>query len=137
MAEAVMKTLLHKKGIMNVQVSSSGTNKYHKGEGADERAIEICRRNGIDLRAHIARRFNPGLAESASHLIAMAPDIIPLMHENVDFRKDLTYKIELFTHQGIDDPWYGGIKNFERCYDEILNGCSNWVDFVTRSISKF
>ena len=59
MADAIMLDLLNKNKLSDkIIIDSAGTEYYHIGKTADERAIRTCFKHGIDLNYHRARKIN-------------------------------------------------------------------------------
>jgi len=56
MAEGILKAKC-KEHHLDWVVESAGTESYHVGHRADERAIRTAKRNGVDISKHIARQF--------------------------------------------------------------------------------
>ena len=61
-AEAIMKSLLNKHGVSELEVDSSGTAAYHQGEYADARMRDHAARREYHLTS-IARQVVPADAE--------------------------------------------------------------------------
>ena len=114
-------------------IESRGTNRYHKGGPADERAIAVCAGRGVDLADHIATRFRAEDFRKYDLVLTMAADVVEEMRafsrETGDFARVQNFLDVLAEHRGeeVPDPWYGGTKDFEECFDLIERAASAWV----------
>jgi protein-tyrosine phosphatase len=129
-AEAVMKTLIDKRGLGNrFEIDSAGTIGYHEGEPADSRMKKHAFKRGIDITS-ISRKVRPeqdfhyfdmiiGMDDAnMADLVKVAPD--------VESRSKL-YKMTNFcvNHkaQSVPDPYYGGSDGFELVLDLLDDAC--------------
>jgi protein-tyrosine phosphatase len=137
MAEVVTRALLVDAGLdEQVQVDSCGTGGWHVGDAADPRTIRVLTDHGYDGRDHRAQQIDAGwfdrhdLLLVADHghereLRALAPD------EASDAKIRLLRSYDPDAVQAgaleLDDPWYGGRSDFERCLNEVERACAGLV----------
>ncbi len=121
-AEAVLRKKALDKNL-GLTVASNGTNRYHKGEGADKRTINICKKNGIEISHHIATRFKTEDFDKYDMIVCMADDVYEELQQFVT-NKDQLQKVIVVP---FDDPWYGGDDGFEKCYRSIEMYCDNFI----------
>lgn len=131
-AEAVLKKLAKQHGL-NWTIESAGTNRWHKGGPADERAIRVCAKNGIDLSRHVARWFSTDDFERYDVIYTMAPDVLEEMSEFVKRPEQLrvvkNFMDELYPaeNRAVPDPWYDGEREFEECYRIVFEVCERII----------
>jgi len=70
MAEGFFRDLLKKKGILDIEVSSAGTNAYN-GESPSPNSVRAMKEYGIDISDLKSNRLNRDLIEKADLIIAM------------------------------------------------------------------
>ena len=144
MAEVIARELLARAGVVDqVEVDSAGTGGWHVGQGADGRTVQALADHGYDGSRHRAREFAPGwfgerdlvLVADRGHereLRAVAPegarDKIRLLR-TFDPRAVAAGTLE------VDDPWYGGADDFERCVIEVEQACVGLVDWLTETLA--
>lgn len=142
MGEIILRAMLDTAGLTHVEVGSSGIGGWHVGEGADPRTIAVLRRHGYDGSAHVASQFDPRefgamdlvLAADRGHLrsvrrLARRPqdaDKVRLLRE-FDPAAAASGALE------VDDPWYGGSADFERCLREVEAACRGLVQHLRGS----
>ena len=112
---------------MNVRVDSAGTAGYHIGSKPDPRAIDIAKKNNIDISSLRARKFECSDFINFDKIYVMDKnnyyDIIDLA-EN----KDQTSKVILITDvldsdSFVPDPYYGDLADFEKVFNLLEKIC--------------
>lgn len=118
-------------------MDSAGTGRWHIGEPPDHRAIEVGRRNGIDISQQRARvlvpedyqRFSDILALDRSHLRdiearrpADATARISLLLDHVPGRKG----------QSVADPYYGDMRDFEITFADVSAAAAALAAMIAR-----
>lgn len=142
MGEIVLRSLLDEAGLSDVQVSSSGTGGWHVGDGADPRTVAVLRRHGYDGSRHVARQFDA--ADFAAVDLVLAADrghVRELRRaarrpEDADKVRLLREFDEAAVAAGtleVDDPWYGGAADFERCLREVEAACHGVIAHLRNS----
>ena len=122
-AEGILKEKIAEKKL-NWIVASNGTNRYHKGNPADKRTIRVCSKYGIDINAHIARRFCTDDFNSYDLIICMANDVYQELQQFVTDKTQLQKVIV----KSFDDPWYGGDEGFDACFHAINKYCEELIE---------
>ncbi len=122
-AEGVLRKKMKAMGL-TWQVASNGTNRYHKGDAADQRTIAVCHDHGVDIRSHIARRFKTTDFSEYDHIICMAEDVFIELQEFVTDKNQLQ-KVQIIS---FNDPWYGGQEGFDECYRAIATYCDTLLE---------
>jgi protein-tyrosine phosphatase len=146
MAEWVTRAGLARLGIDElVDVDSAGIGDWHVGQPADERATRVALDAGYThASSHIARQFRREwlgerdlvIALDSGHaraLRAMAhthPSSAPvrLLREYDKFRVE--------QRLDVDDPYYGGIAEFERCLRVIEAACEGLLAEIGSVVTR-
>jgi protein-tyrosine phosphatase len=137
MAEVISRFMLAGAGLAGeVSVDSAGTDGWHEGEGADRRTVRALAEHGYDGSHHRARQFDRAwfrerdliLVADRGHerqLRSWAPD---------EAARDKVRLIRAYDDQAVadgalelDDPWYGGTADFERCLVEVERASAGLV----------
>ena len=141
MAEVIASSMLATAGLDGqVSVDSGGTGGWHVGDGADRRAVRALAEHGYDGSRHRAREFDPAwFAERDLILVADRGHERELRSWAPD--DDARAKIALLRTYDeaavaagtleVDDPWYGGPADFERCLVEVERACAGLVDWLS------
>lgn len=142
MAEIVTRSLLADAGLSDqVEVDSAGTGGWHVGEGADRRTVRALADHGYDGAAHRAREFEPDwyaerdliLVADRGHerqLQAWAPD--QAAQDKIRLLRSFDAEAVAAGTEEVDDPWYGGASDFERCLVEVEQACTGLVKWLSR-----
>jgi protein-tyrosine phosphatase len=109
---------------MEWEVASRGTNRWHKGDPADPRTVLSSRKHGIDIRTHIARRFQTADFNAYDLIICMADDVFEEMQDFVTDHNQLKKVIV----KSFDDPYYGGPDGFDAVDRDIDLYCECLLD---------
>jgi protein-tyrosine phosphatase len=133
LAHAVFQHLADAQGLDGrFVVESSGTDAYHVGENADSRMCMVAARNGISIH-HRARRFAREDLQKYDRIYAMDRGHMRTIRDMASGKKELLTKIYLFRDYDPDaagssdvpDPWYGGIRDFERVFEIVMRTSRN------------
>jgi protein-tyrosine phosphatase len=135
-AHVVLEDRLARAGLDDrVEVVSSGTGAWHRGEPMDRRAAAVLRDAGYDPSRHRARTFSVDWYAENDLLLAMDHsnradmlDLSPTVGQHTQVR--LFRAFDPDASEGDDevpDPWYGGSDGFrdvlamiERTTDELV-----------------
>ncbi|MBP9919825.1 MAG: low molecular weight phosphotyrosine protein phosphatase [Dermatophilaceae bacterium] len=124
-------------GAAGIVVTSSGTGGWHVGDGADPRTVAVLGRHGYDGSAHVASQFDASnfadldlvLAADRGHVrelrrLARRPEDAAKVRLLREFDPAAVTAGTL----EVDDPWYGGTADFERCLAEVEAACHGLID---------
>jgi protein-tyrosine phosphatase len=146
MAEVIARSMLADAGLSDaVSVDSSGTGGWHEGEGADRRTVRALADHGYDGSAHRAREFDRSwfrerdliLVADRTHqriLRGWAPD--EESRAKVRLLRDYDPAAVTSGDLEVDDPWYGGAADFERCLTEVESACSSLVQSLAQDLTR-
>ncbi len=136
MAHVVLEDRLARAGLDDrIEVVSSGTGGWHRGEPMDRRAASVLRDAGYDPSRHRARTFDVDWYAEYDLLLAMDHSnradmlgLAPTVDQQAQVR--LFREFDPDASEGDDevpDPWYGGNDGFrhvlamiERTTDELV-----------------
>ena len=103
--EVVLRAKLAEAGIDDVQVTSSGTGRWHVGDPMDPRAAAALRRRGYDGSAHRAREFRPAWFAERDLVLAMDSGHLSALTRHGS--------AQLFADADVPDPYYGDEEDFD------------------------
>lgn len=129
MAEYVMRDMLEKRGITDVEVASAATSTEELGNPVHRGTAGILRRLGIDYSAKRARQITASDYSAYDLLIGMdAANIRNMTHYWGDKQHKIHKLLDFTERRGedISDPWYTG--DFERTYRDIKAGCEGLLE---------
>jgi protein-tyrosine phosphatase len=139
LAEGILKDKLNKlKQGHRHHVDSVGFERFHRGDNPDPRSIQVARKYGIDISAHVARLFETTDFDRYDLIYVMDhsnyANVMEMARDDQD-RQKVDFIMNLLQpgkNLPVPDPWYGGMKNFEEVYQlldkatdklsEILHG---------------
>jgi low molecular weight protein-tyrosine phosphatase len=145
MAEVIARELLSQAGLDGqVEVDSAGTGGWHVGQGADPRSVQALADHGYDGTRHRAREFAPEwfaardlvLVADRGHerqLRAWAPD--DAARDKIRLLRTFDPRAVAAGRLEVDDPWYGGADDFERCVVEVEEASVGLVDWLTETLA--
>ncbi|EJD55418.1 phosphotyrosine protein phosphatase [Auricularia subglabra TFB-10046 SS5] len=120
LAEAVLAHIAKERGV-DVEVDSCGTAGYHIGEEPDERTVATCKKHGVRVD-HLARQIDRSDFKAFDYILAS--DQSNLTNLERIKPKDGKAVVRLFGSyedgKEIRDPYYGGIRGFEQCYEQCV-----------------
>lgn len=141
-AEGVFQHLVNEEGLENFfEIDSSGTSAYHIGESPNSKSQQIANQHGVQLNSR-ARQFERSDLDYFDLILAMD-------HENLDNVHRLdgqgTYDDKILLLRNFDpepedgavpDPYYGGIRGFERVYEVIERSSRHLLDELKNHIEQ-
>lgn len=127
-----MRYWLKKEWLENLveEVASAGTTGSHEGEPADRRAQAAAQERGYDLSKHKARRVHQSDFERFDLILAMDKENLatlrlacPLLYQNrLGLFLDFGPQALAEGREEVPDPYYGGVKGFERVLEMMEDG---------------
>ena len=132
LAEGILSSKTSK---MKVTVDSAGTAGYHIGSKPDPRAIDIAKKNNIDISTLRARKFERSDFINFDKIYVMDKnnfnDIIGLAENKKEASKVILITDILDSHSFVPDPYYGGLADFEKVFnllDKICHKIANKIE---------
>jgi protein-tyrosine phosphatase len=130
MAQGILQKVAIENGL-EWRVDSAGTSGYHIGDLPDSRSIAMARHHGLDISGQRARRFSKDDFENFDLILVMDHDnmldVLALAHND-----SVAQKVKLFRHDQLDvqDPYYGGDRDFKLMYDVLMKHAHLWVKSI-------
>jgi protein-tyrosine phosphatase len=134
MAEYILKDMLKKNNIDNVEVYSKATCYDEDGNDLYYLAKEKLNEKNIPFTKRESHRLEKEDYDKYDLIIGMddsnIKNIIRIVGEDTDNK---VYKLNHFNGDETDikDPWY--TRDFDTAYDEIFKGVSNLLEFIKKN----
>lgn len=137
MAEVVLRGLLVDAGVGDrFAIESFGTGDWHVGEHADPRTQAVLMAHGYDVSAHRARLVPRDLL--ATHDLVLFADAkrrrkitrkpSPGARAEVRLLRESDPEAVAAGTLDLEDPYYGTMQDYERCFEEVLAACGALAD---------
>lgn len=135
MAESVLTYLVKKQGLEDCfEINSAATSREEIGNSPHYGTVTKLKRVGIPVVPHRARQMTMTDYEYYDYLIGMDSANIRNMNRIAGGDpQGKIYKLPSFAglSKDIADPWYTG--NFDETYNDVLEGCKTFIDFLIRN----
>ena len=132
LAEGILSSKISK---MKVTVDSAGTAGYHVGSKPDPRAIDIAKKNNIDISTLRARKFERSDFINFDKIYVMDKnnfnDVIGLAENKNEASKVILITDILDSDSFVPDPYYGDLADFEKVFnllDKICQKIANNIE---------
>jgi protein-tyrosine phosphatase len=128
LATGILRDQFKKNGI-NGTVDSAGFEPYHNGDNADDRAVGIAKKHGIDISQHSARLFRKDDFDNYDKIYVMDDSNyhdVMYMARSAEDKKKVDYIMNVITpgnNDEVPDPYYGGLYKFEEVYNLLEKAC--------------
>lgn len=132
MAEFIMKDMVAREGLSNeIYVESAATSREEIGNDMYPPAKRKLTAEGIPFERRGARQITLSDYDEFDYIILM--EEYNISNALRIFREDPEGKLKLLLEfagkrRDIADPWYTG--NFDRTYDDLVEGCSALLSFI-------
>lgn len=152
MAEIVLRDRFDAAGLSGrVVVDSTGISAEEHGNPVDRRARRVLAEHGYDTGdGHHARQVRPSDLVSRDLVLAMTTQharALRRLHGDGNVRMYRSFdpaapavppeRAERDEHRlDIDDPWYGGMQDFEDCLAQIEAAADGVVEFVRQELTR-
>ncbi len=129
MAEGILNDMAMKANL-NWQIDSAGTGNWHVGERPDSRAIAVCAKRGVDIRAQRARQVQRIDLDHFDLILTMDEDNhahMLSMIRSVEQQKKVRHIMSFSdtSHNNVPDPYFDG--SFEEVYDLLSEVCDRII----------
>ena len=155
MAEIVLRERLDAAGLgEHVVVDSTGVSSEEVGSPIDRRARTVLAAAGYSdaaLDTHRARRTDAGDLADRDLVVAMTADHARVLRRLADgaggpapirMFRSFDPQAPTVTEQrdehllDVEDPWYGGVEDFETCLDQVEAAVDGIVEHVRAHLSR-
>ena len=137
MAECVLKDLVKKRGLEDeFYIESSATSSEEIGSDVHHGTVRKLNSVGVSVEHRAAKRISKNDYEKFDYIIGMeernVQNILRIVGED---KENKIYKLLDFSDnpRDIADPWYTG--NFDKTYEDILEGCNCLLEKIQREKS--
>ena len=132
MAESVFTYLVTERGLSACfEIDSAATSREEIGNPTHYGTVNKLRQKNIPVIPHRARQMTQADYEYYDYLIGMDSANIRNMNRIAGGDPEgKIYKLPSFAglSKDIADPWYTG--NFDETYDDVLEGCEAFLDYL-------
>ena len=124
LAEGILRHKITQSGI-DAHVESAGFEAFHTGDPPDERAIEVAKKNGIDISGHRARLFRVDDFDKFDRIYVMDQnnyrDVMrKVRNDNDRIKVDfILNELSPGSNITVPDPYYGHTREFENVFDML------------------
>ncbi len=136
MAEFIMKDLVTKKNLTNeFFIESRATSNEENGNGIYPPAQKKLLEKGITFdHSKKSTQLKKSDYDKYDYIIGMEKANIRNINFLFEDSNDKVYRLLDFSNnpRDISDPWY--TNDFDKAYDDILEGCTFLLDFLTKNI---
>lgn len=135
MAEFILKDLVKKQNLESeFYISSSATSSEEIGNGVHYGTIRKLNQEKIPVEDRVAKKLKKEDYDKYDYIIGMEKsNIINILRIIGNDKNQKVYRLLDFTNnpRDIADPWYTG--NFDKAYEEILEGCKALIKKINLS----
>lgn len=132
MAECIMTDVVKKRGLQNEYcIASAATSREEEGNPIYPPARRKLAEKGVDVLPHYATVLKSSDKDKYDLIIAMEERNVRAIY-NIIGASDKVYRLLDFTNcpRDIADPWWTG--DFERTYNDVVEGCEALVDYLEK-----
>lgn len=136
-AEAIAKFYIHQKGLSHkISVSSAGLQGHHLGDGPDERTRKAGENKGYTFDS-CAQLFQPAMFLQFDWIVAMDKGHFTRLNQIKQKQKVRARVVEMIAYctvneakilDGIPDPYYGDVADFEFVVSILEIGIKNFFE---------
>lgn len=134
MAKFVFQDMVDKAGLTEKFYIDCAAMTYEEiGNPVYPPVRQVLNSKGIDCSGYAARHIKKDEYREFDYIIGMdAENMHDLHYEFPDDYDNKIYRLLDFTERprDISDPWY--TRQFEKCYDEVLEGCKGLLDTIVQ-----
>lgn len=134
MAEFVLKDMVAKRGLQDdFLIASSATSSEEIGNPVHYGTVNKLRQYGISTKGKYAAKLQKSDYNTYDYILGMEERNIyhmkRILGEDIDHK---VYRLLDFSNNSRDiaDPWYTG--NFDKTYEDIVEGCEAFLSYVLK-----
>lgn len=132
MAEFIFKDIVRRRG-GSFEIASSATSSEEEGNAVYAPAAQMLARHGISCAGKRAVRFTPADYAHYDYILCMEGRNVRSLHRVTGGDPDgkIRRLLDFSDHpRDISDPWY--TRDFQTAYDDIVEGCEAFYDYLQR-----
>lgn len=144
MAEYILKDMLKKEGMTDINVTSAGTHVFAKGSTMHSGSQNQLKLNDIDFDQHIRQRFTEEMYNKNDLIIAMDKMVLDYIRYLCDNQRgSFNQKLKLLRSFSIDpydqdkdvfDPY--GTNQYYIAFEQIYKACQGLILFLKKNNKK-
>lgn len=127
MAEYILKDILNKKGIDDVQIESRGV-MCSNDKPISDNSLQALAEIGIDAKAHKSKSITIRDLIEFDYIITMTRGHKEYLLQNFNGGENILSFAELTSGRDILDPYGGNLQDYRRCRDDILQNMDILVE---------
>jgi protein-tyrosine-phosphatase len=128
MAEAIARDELARRGWKHVRVASAGI-AARRGMPASEEAVEVARRNGLDLTGHVSQPLTGPLVDWADVILGMGSShLVGVARGGAGQKSAVLGDFAGSGSGGVSDPFGGPVEVYEATFQELRGLVSAALD---------
>jgi protein-tyrosine-phosphatase len=136
MAEFLLKRIIERLGIEQVEIRSAGVFAAASNRPATPEAVEVLAEIGLDLSEHRNRQLTFGLVGWADAVLCMETEHLYGVADFLDPPCDKNFLLGQWLPPGtppeIEDPTGGPMEGFRECRDRIHRSLERFAEEVLR-----
>ncbi|MCO6463540.1 MAG: low molecular weight phosphotyrosine protein phosphatase [Saprospiraceae bacterium] len=120
-AQGILEAKIKEHGLGDWEVDSAGTSGWHSGEHPDKRAIQVCKKNGIDISRQVSRKITSEDLDYYDLILVMDTsnyrDVLALCNNKEQVKKIHLAMNYVFPDRNVavPDPYY------DNRFDEVFS----------------
>jgi protein-tyrosine phosphatase len=139
MAEGILRILLLRKGIRNVDASSAGI-MASEGREPEPFAISISRQNGVDISGHRSVMLTRSILVEADLILTMEKIQFSYVRGMIPEHRGKVFLLKTYGKVGVDadveDPIAQDIEAYEDCFEELKREVTRILPLLEKQFLK-
>lgn len=130
MAEGILREIIKKENIKNVEVSSAGLSAF-SGDEVSENSVKAVKRYGVDISSHRARQLNTYLMMDTDLFVCMTNNQKFAIASAIGSEKVITLEKE------ISDPYGKDEEAYDECAKQIYDSVVKLAERIKNMLNIF
>jgi protein-tyrosine-phosphatase len=139
MAEGILRSLLARKRIQNIEALSAGI-MASEGREAEPFAISTCLENGVDISKHRSTMITRSMLEETDLVLTMEKMQYSYIRSMIHNQKEKVFLLKSFGRIGmeadVEDPMARDIEAYEDCFEELKREILRILPLVLKQAGK-